>query len=236
MDLSSATLIIDTAVHLWDAATYHRMHGDWLDTRPELKRSWLPADLEHELAACGVRQAVIIEAAPRPPRAQPLVAGVGAASPFSRTGSGRRQARTAGPGGLARRLCALRALRRDSHHAGRRALRMGRIPPPPGAGTELRDATAVPRTAGRLAGLRRRRRAGRRLPTPARSILDHCGMPPPGSAESGPPGRRDSGAAQRPNVTVKYASRCCSTPSRCATWPACARRPSFSWKPSAPPG
>ena len=45
MDPSSVTPIIDTAVHLWDAATYHRMHGDWLDARPELKRSWLPADL-----------------------------------------------------------------------------------------------------------------------------------------------------------------------------------------------
>ena len=51
MDSSSVTPIIDTAVHLWDAATYHRMHGDWLDARPELKRSWLPADLEPELAA-----------------------------------------------------------------------------------------------------------------------------------------------------------------------------------------
>lgn len=39
------------------------MHGDWLDARPELIRSWLPEDLEGELAACGVRQAVIIEAA-----------------------------------------------------------------------------------------------------------------------------------------------------------------------------
>jgi predicted TIM-barrel fold metal-dependent hydrolase len=59
----SAYPIIDTAVHLWDARTYHRMRGDWLDRRPELKRSWLPADLEGELASCGVRQAVIIEAA-----------------------------------------------------------------------------------------------------------------------------------------------------------------------------
>lgn len=55
--------VIDTAVHLWDAATYHRLHGDWLDRWPELKRSWLPGDLERELASCGVRQAVIIEAA-----------------------------------------------------------------------------------------------------------------------------------------------------------------------------
>jgi L-fuconolactonase len=55
--------VIDTAVHLWDAATYHRLHGDWLDRRPELKRSWLPGDLEGELASCGVRQAVVIEAA-----------------------------------------------------------------------------------------------------------------------------------------------------------------------------
>lgn len=55
--------IIDTAVHIWDASTYHRMHGDWLDARPELKRSWLPADLEGLLTANGVQQAVIIEAA-----------------------------------------------------------------------------------------------------------------------------------------------------------------------------
>jgi L-fuconolactonase len=55
--------IIDTAVHLWDAATYPRMHGDWLDSRPELKRSWLPADLEKELLSCQARRAVIIEAA-----------------------------------------------------------------------------------------------------------------------------------------------------------------------------
>ena len=48
--------IIDTAVHLWDATTYPRMDGDWLDSRPELKRSWLPADLEKELASCQARR------------------------------------------------------------------------------------------------------------------------------------------------------------------------------------
>ena len=54
--------VIDTHLHFWDAATYYRLHNDWLDTKPELKRSFLPPDLKPHFEACGVDSGIIVEA------------------------------------------------------------------------------------------------------------------------------------------------------------------------------
>jgi L-fuconolactonase len=207
VDPSSGTPIIDTAVHLWDAATYHRMHGDWLDARPELKRSWLPADLEHDLAACGVRQAVIIEAArdrhelnlwwlelaQRHAFLGPVVAGGKLEQPD---------------------LAAwLDAYTRSEHFAGIRTM-------PAGAPSEWGEN---PATARGLAELARRDlclellvgwRAFAAVAALADAyphlciILDHCGMPPfaGGPEEWAAWSAGFQALAQRPNVTVKYAS------------------------------
>lgn len=53
---------VDTHVHLWDASTYYRLHGDWLDPYPDLKRSFLPAELKAAFDEAEVRHGIVIEA------------------------------------------------------------------------------------------------------------------------------------------------------------------------------
>lgn len=199
--------VVDTHVHLWDARTYHRLHGDWLDARPELKRSWLPADLERELAACGVERAVIVEAARDSHSLNrwwlkqaeaygflgPVVAGCRLEQPD-----------------LARWLDDYSA---SPHLAGVRCLPAGRphqwtenpatlrgLAELAGRGlclellVEWPAFPAVGRLAARFPG----------LPI----ILDHCGAPPfpegPEALDAWAAGLRE--LAARENVTVKYAS------------------------------
>lgn len=56
------TLVIDTHLHFWDLATY-KGHDDWLQGTPSINRNFLPPDLKPHMDACGVDQAVIVEAA-----------------------------------------------------------------------------------------------------------------------------------------------------------------------------
>jgi L-fuconolactonase len=62
MPIGSDQRVIDTHLHFWDATTYYRFHDNWLDARPELKRSFLPEDLQPHFQACGVHSGVIVEA------------------------------------------------------------------------------------------------------------------------------------------------------------------------------
>jgi L-fuconolactonase len=55
------TPVIDTHLHFWDLATYHRT--EWLEGKPALQRSFLPQDVAVEFAAHGVDGGVIVEAA-----------------------------------------------------------------------------------------------------------------------------------------------------------------------------
>lgn len=207
MQSPSGPSVIDTAVHLWDAATYHRMHGDWLDARPELKRSWLPADLKPELEAHGVRQAVIIEAA-RDRHALNLWWIEQA-----------RQHAFLGPVVVGAKLeqpdlaAWLDAYAQHRHCAGLRTMPAG----PPA------DWNVNPLTAKGLAELMRRDlclellvgwRAFGAVTALAdtypdmRIILDHCGIPPfNGGPEEWTAWSNGLGdLARRPNVTMKYAS------------------------------
>jgi L-fuconolactonase len=54
--------VVDTHLHLWDADTYYRLHGDWLDAYPDLKRSFLPAELKANFDEAGVACGIVIEA------------------------------------------------------------------------------------------------------------------------------------------------------------------------------
>lgn len=53
--------MIDTHLHFWDLANYTRT--GWLEGKPTLQRSFLPADVASEFTANGVDAGVIIEAA-----------------------------------------------------------------------------------------------------------------------------------------------------------------------------
>jgi L-fuconolactonase len=183
------------------------MEGDWLDRRPELKRSWLPADLAGELASCGVRQAVIIEAARDSHPLNLWLLGLADQHPFlGPVVAGCKLEQPDLPSWLDEYA-------RSPHFAGIRTM-------PPGAPAEWGENPVIARG---LAELARRDLCfellvgGPALPTVAaladahpalRIILDHCAMPPfAGDAEEWTAWSDGiSEVARRPNVTIKYAS------------------------------
>lgn len=55
-------VVIDTHLHLWDASTYYRLNDDWLEAYPDLKRSFLPAELQAHFHDAEVQSGIVIEA------------------------------------------------------------------------------------------------------------------------------------------------------------------------------
>jgi L-fuconolactonase len=57
----TVTPIVDTHLHFWDLATYHRT--GWMRDRTLLLQNYLPPDLKPEFDTCGVDYGIIVEAA-----------------------------------------------------------------------------------------------------------------------------------------------------------------------------